>query len=473
MKLWDIKLEPLWTDWLIFLLVIVAVAFSVYARRQEHLRAPWRQIIKRHLAMSSLVILSVYIGIGLLDSIHFRLPVENTDAAQETHYSSEILSLLDYAVTPLREQVEKSYSMPFATQLYTRETIELPDGASRREYPRLLFGGAHLDNPESQWLTDIVNTALMGILKGVAAAILLLAMMMFWLSRHYHETVGTTINKVLHNRCEAPWNVILGVLSLLMILFFLTLDMGGKYHILGTDKVGQDVLYLSLKSIRTGLVIGTLTTLVMLPFAILLGIMAGYFRGWIDDVIQYLYTTLNSIPGVLLIAAAILMLDVYISNHPEQFAEVNQRADARLLFLCIILGITSWTGLCRLLRGETLKLREVDYIQAAAAFGVRHIRIISRHILPNVMHIVLISVVLDFSGLVLAEAVLSYVGVGVDPSMNSWGNMINSARLEMAREPIIWWSLMSAFVFMFILVLCANLFSDAVRDAFDPRIRKI
>jgi peptide/nickel transport system permease protein len=88
------------------------------------------------------------------------------------------------------------------------------------------------------------------------------------------------------------------------------------------------------------------------------------------------------------------------------------------------------------------------------------------------MHIVLISVVLDFSGLVLAEAVLSYVGVGVDPSMNSWGNMINSARLEMAREPMVWWPLLAAFVFMFVLVLAANLFSDVVRDAFDPRLRK-
>ena len=97
----------------------------------------------------------------------------------------------------------------------------------------------------------------------------------------------------------------------------------------------------------------------------------------------------------------------------------------------------------------------------------------ARHILPNVMHIILITVVLDFSGLVLAEAVLSYVGVGVDPTMDSWGNMIVSARLEMARDPLVWWSLASRLcVFMFGLVLSANLFSDAVRDAFDPRLRK-
>ena len=245
------------------------------------------------------------------------------------------------------------------------------------------------------------------------------------------------------------------------------------YHVFGTDKVGQDVLYHSLKSIRTALVIGALTTLIMLPFALLLGIMAGYFRGWIDDVIQYTYTTLNSIPSVLLIAAAVLMMQVYIETHPDLFETTAERADLRLLFLCIILGLTSWTGLCRLLRAEALKLREMEYIQAAHAFGVSHWRIISRHILPNVMHIVLIATVMDFSGLVLAEAVLSYVGVGVDPSMISFGTMINAARLEMAREPMVWWTLVAAFGFMFTLVLSANLFADAVQNAFDPRTKTI
>jgi len=133
--------------------------------------------------------------------------------------------------------------------------------------------------------------------------------------------------------------------------------------------------------------------------------------------------------------------------------------------------VTSWTGLCRLLRGETFKLRELDYVQSARALGVGHFTILYQHILPNVLHIVLISVVLDFSGLVLAEAVLSYINIGVDPSTDSWGNMINSARLELAREPIVWWSLMAAFFFMFVLVLAANLFADVVRDAFDPRLR--
>jgi len=240
-------------------------------------------------------------------------------------------------------------------------------------------------------------------------------------------------------------------------------------HPLGTDKVGQDVLYLALKSVRTGLLIGTLTTLVMLPFACALGLAAGYFGGWVDDAIQYLYTTLNSIPGVLLIAAAVLVVDVQIDAHAEWFNSAAARADLRLLALCAILGLTGWTGLARLLRAETLKLRELDYIQAARAFGVSHGWILVRHVLPNVAHLIIISVVLDFSGLVLAEAVLSYVGAGVDPATPSFGNMINAARLELAREPVVWWPLATAFTFLFALVLAANLFADAVRAAFDPR----
>jgi peptide/nickel transport system permease protein len=293
------------------------------------------------------------------------------------------------------------------------------------------------------------------------------------LARRTNETFVSALASIQRGTTSTPWYAICIMLALILLLSGAALALCGSYHIFGTDKVGQDVFYLSLKSIRTGLVIGTLTTLMMLPFALALGITAGYFRGWVDDVIQYLYTTLSSIPSVLLIAAAVLMMQVYIETRPELFDTVAARADLRLLFLCIILGVTSWTGLCRLLRGETLKLREMEYIQAAHAFGVSHWRIISRHILPNVMHIVLISTVMDFSGLVLAEAVLSYVGVGVDPSMISFGTMINAARMEMAREPMVWWALLAAFSFMFALVLSANLFADAVQNAFDPRAKTL
>ncbi|MEO7404656.1 MAG: ABC transporter permease, partial [Burkholderiales bacterium] len=265
------------------------------------------------------------------------------------------------------------------------------------------------------------------------------------------------------------WRAVFLTIAILAAVAIPALALSAHYHVLGTDKVGQDVFYLAMKSVRTALVIGGLTTLVSLPIGILAGIAAGYFKGWIDDVITYVYTTLNSIPSVLLIASAVLLLQVYIETHQALFPSTAQRADFRLLILCVILGLTAWTGLARLLRGEALKLRELEYVQAARAFGVTDMGIITRHLFPNVLHIVLISAVMEFSGLVLAEAVLSYIGVGVDPSMHSFGTMINTARLEMAREPMVWWALVAAFGFMFVLVLAANLFADAVRDGFDPR----
>ncbi|MDC0535556.1 ABC transporter permease, partial [Francisellaceae bacterium] len=196
------------------------------------------------------------------------------------------------------------------------------------------------------------------------------------------------------------------------------------------------------------------------------------FGGIVDDIIQYIYTTLNSIPGILLIAALALMMNVFMSQHPDWFASSLERADVRLIALCLILGVTNWTGLCRLLRAETLKIRELDYIMAAKVMGVSRFKIMLKHILPNVMYLVIISIAMDFSGFILAESILSYVGIGVDPTMASWGNMINSARLELGRSPIVWWPLISAFVLLFTLVLCANLFADVIRDALDPRLRK-
>jgi peptide/nickel transport system permease protein len=381
--------------------------------------------------------------------------------------------VLDVALTPLRIHGEKTYSAPLATQLFSMETVAATDGGQARDYPRLQWGGAHLKDPAADWAADVFRTAFGGGAIGVVAWLLVSLLVTAMLSQRGNMPGPAAWQAIWRGDTEVPWRAVLSTVLVFCLITGVVVALATKYHVLGTDKVGQDVLYQALKSIRTGLVIGTLTTLVMLPFAIALGIAAGYYGGRIDDVIQYVYTTLNSIPGVLLIAAAVLMMQVFIDRHAEWFPTAAQRADFRLLVLCVILGITSWTGLCRLLRGETLKLKELDYIQAAHAFGVRNFRIISRHILPNVLHIVLISVVLDFSGLVLAEAVLSYIGVGVDPSMNSFGTMINSARLEMAREPMVWWPLAAAFVFMVTLVLAANLFADAVRDAFDPRVRML
>ena len=439
----------LWTDALIFLLVLIVLCLAVFVRGKAHFQRPLQQIADNTTGMVSLVILLFFVVVGLLDSVHFHGDRKN---------SAEIISALDLLAAPLRSHGEKTYSAPFAATLYSKEMLELADGSKQWDYPRLVYGGAHLQNPGQELPLDVARKTLIGLAQGAMFAVLVLAMgaILIRLTAKRYPGGKTT---------QAVSITVFGLVTGVYLLAYLS----NYYHVFGTDKVGEDVFYQAVKSIRTGLVIGTLTTLVMLPMALAFGLLAGYFQGWVDDVIQYIYTTLNSIPSVLLIAAAILMVQVYITNHEQNFASVLMRADIRLLFLCLILGVTNWTGLCRLLRAETLKLREMEYVQAARALGVTNGSILFRHILPNVMHIVLISVVLDFSSLVLAEAVLSYINIGVDPTTYSWGNMINGARLEMAREPIVWWSLAAAFCFMFILVLSANLFADTVQSAFDPK----
>ena len=463
-----IRIEMLWSDWLVWLLVAVAVGVALYARAQPHLRAPWARVGRSASGMSAATVLAAFVLIGLLDSMHYRsaLPPQGGKVV----YSTDVRSLLDRIAEPLRATRERTYSAPLATHLYAKETVQRPDGSEAREFPRLRHGGKHLADPVADWRRDVAVKAF----RGLALALLLWFVLAIVISAAAARQAGIGVEAawraIWRGESTVQWRAVLCALALLCVIVGPVVALAPHYHVLGTDKTGQDVLYQALKSIRTGLVIGTLATLVMLPFALVLGVMAGYFKGWIDDLIQYFYTTLSSIPGVLLIAAAVLMMQVHIENHAELFPTTEKRADVRLIALCVILGVTSWTGLCRLLRGEALKLREMEFIQAAHAFGVSHWRIMMRHIMPNLMHIVMIALVMDFSGLVLAEAVLSYVGVGVDPSMISFGTMINSARLEMAREPMVWWSLAAAFVFMLTLVLAANLFADAVRDAHDPRL---
>ncbi len=219
-------------------------------------------------------------------------------------------------------------------------------------------------------------------------------------------------------------------------------------HVLGTDILGRDVLYVTLKGARVALLIGGLTSLIAIPLALLFGVTAGYAGGFIDDVVFFVMTVLASIPSILLLVALILVLS------------------RSTLSVCVALGVTSWVGFCRLSRGETFKLRELDYVAAARTLGVSELRIVVRHVLPNLMHLVVIAFVLMFSNQVIAESVLSWLGIGVD---GSWGQMIAQAKDELSRDPLIWWNLSAAVIALFVLLLAVNLIGDAVRDVLDPR----
>lgn len=219
-------------------------------------------------------------------------------------------------------------------------------------------------------------------------------------------------------------------------------------HWLGTDILGRDVLQLALGGARVALLIGGLTSLLAIPLALLFGIAAGYFGKRIDDVVFFVLSTLASIPSLLLLVALVLVLG------------------RGTLQVCIALAVTSWVSFCRVVRAETLKLRELDFVSAARALGVSDAKILWRHILPNVSHLIVITFVLTFSHLVLSEAILSWLGVGID---GSWGQMIDQARDELARDPVIGWNLGAASAALFGLILAVNRVGDAARDVLDPR----
>ncbi len=222
-------------------------------------------------------------------------------------------------------------------------------------------------------------------------------------------------------------------------------------HLLGTDLLGRDVVYRTLKGVRVALLIGGLTSLVVIPIALLFGVSAGYWGRRIDDAVFFAMTVLASVPSLLLLIALIMVLG---------------RGTVQV---CVALGVTGWVHFCRIARGETLKLREADYVAAARALGVSDAAIIRRHILPNIAHLVIITFALSFTGLVLSETILSYLGIGLE---GSWGQMIDQARNELSRTPIIWWNLAGASVALFVLVLAVNMLADAMRDIIDPRTRR-
>jgi peptide/nickel transport system permease protein len=466
------KIVVLWSDVVVIATLLLLIAYGWRIHGSVNLRATWMKVLRDRAAICSSVVLVLFFAVAVVDSLHFRRGLADTatgGANQAQAYSTRTESLLDVLLARQVAGRETSYSAPLAIRGFTKDSVEV-NGEIVRTYPRLRHGGEMLAD-DAQHAGDLAVLVLFGLALGGFAAVIAAALIAFAVARRNRVAWGEASQMLWQGRTDLPLRAVIVTLLVLCAVFGPLFALGQHYHVFGTDRTGNDVFYQALKSIRTAFVIGTLSTIATLPLAVGLGILSGYLRGWVDEVVQYLYTTLSSIPNVLLIAACVLMMQVFIDTHPDMFETGAERSDVRLFLLCVILGLTGWATLCRLLRAETMKLSQLEYVQAATAFGVRATRIMARHIFPNVVHLIIITTVLDFSALILYEAVLSYVGVGVDPSMNSFGGMINLARTEMSRDPLVWWSFAAAFAFMVTLVLAANLFADGVRDAFDPRAR--
>jgi len=231
-------------------------------------------------------------------------------------------------------------------------------------------------------------------------------------------------------------------------------------YILGTDWYGKPTLIKTLLSVKVSMTVGLMANVIAVPLGMILGAIAGFYGGRIDAFIVWLFSTLASIPGLILLIA---MKYAFAEFHPWGVDLSGVHG------LYVALGIISWIGTCRLVRAETMKIRELDYVLAARAIGTPRFVIMLRHVMPNVLHLGIINFSIGFVGAVKAEVMLSYLGLGVPVGVPSWGSMINSAREQIHTGQ--WWELTAAVGAMFLLVLALNIFGDRLRDALDPRLR--
>lgn len=242
-------------------------------------------------------------------------------------------------------------------------------------------------------------------------------------------------------------------------------------HWLGTDYRGRDVFIRAVNGSRVALKVGLFAGIMSVVIGVTLGLLSGYFGGWVDDLVVWIYSTFASMPTLLFILAFSLLVGKGFLFPPLAIA-LNKvcgllHADAGLVAVYVAIGVTGWVSLCRVVRAECASLRERPYIQAAKTLGFGSTRILIRHILPNLSHLVIVFFALRFAYAIMTEVIVSYLGFGVSVEP-SWGVMIADGQQRLWRG--VWWEIAGATGFMFFLVLSFNILGDALRDALDPRL---
>ena len=234
------------------------------------------------------------------------------------------------------------------------------------------------------------------------------------------------------------------------------------YLCLGTDRQGRSIFVRSIFSIKVAVQIGVVTALVSVAIGSLLGAMAGFFGGWVDHAVIWLYSTFSSIPNLVLL---VVLAYTFSSMEVEFFGKAISQT---LIPVYVAFCCTFWIGPCRVIRGETLKIKELEYVQASTTAGFSSFYTLVRHVLPNTIHLMLINFSLLLIGAIKSEVILSFLGLGVQPGAGaSWGIMIRDSKAEVLNN--FFWQIGAATSLMFVFVLAFNVLSDALQDAFDPK----
>ena len=241
-------------------------------------------------------------------------------------------------------------------------------------------------------------------------------------------------------------------------------------HWLGTDYLGRDCFLRAVGGIATAVKVGVTASVIAAVIGVTLGLLAGYYGGRIDSFVMWLYSTFAAMPTLLFILAfALLFTKDYLAEEltlPLKVCAKALHTEPGMLAVYLAIGLTGWVSLCRVTRAEAMKLKNNTFVNAARVSGVSTTVIIFRHILPNIMHLVIIYFTLRFAYAVMTEVLVSYLGLGVQ-SAPSWGVMISDGQERLWRG--VWWEVAAASGFMFILVLSLNLLGDGLRDILDPK----
>lgn len=232
---------------------------------------------------------------------------------------------------------------------------------------------------------------------------------------------------------------------------FSVLSAPGGDHFLGTDDRGRDVLARMIHGARISLSIGLVAVGISLAIGIFLGAMAGYYGGWVDFSVSRIIEVMITFPVFFLILTILAFTDPSIYN------------------IMIVIGITGWTGVARLVRGEFLRLRGTTYVQAATALGSGDLRVMARHMLPNAMAPVLVSATFGVAGAILVESSLSFLGFGVTPPEPSWGEIISQSQKYV---DFAWWLVLFPGLLIFATVTALNLVGEGFRNAIDPKLKE-